>query len=213
MPRRTRNGALLLALGFTLITAASAQESQPAARPQPTPRAEVNIEVQVHLLVTAEGAEGAPRVPQSLDAVVGQLKAALPSSDFRLAAAFVNRVRNGGSYDVKTVGGLPFGPPPAPNVPTPTFFQHTASNVRLLDDVGGQPWIHVQNFWLGTKIPIQMGAAAGDKSGGGSVIQYENTGLGAQFSAREGEPTLVGTLNTSRPGQLFAVVITVRRTK
>jgi hypothetical protein len=40
---------------------------------------------------------------------------------------------------------------------------------------------------------------------------YEDTGINTQMSVREGEPTLVGTLNTSRPGQLFVIVITVKR--
>jgi hypothetical protein len=217
MLKRTRKGALLLALALTLVTASraasSAQEGQPTARPQPTPRAEVNIEVQVHLLVTSEGADGAPRVPQSLDAVVGQLRAALPSSDYRVAATFINRVRDGGTYEVKAVGGLPFGPPPAQLAPAPSFFQLAVSNVRLLDTAAAQPSIHVLHFWLGTKMPIQTATAAGDKPGGGSVIQYESAGLSTQLSVREGEPTLVGTLNAGRPGQLYAVVITARRAK
>jgi len=53
---------------------------------------------------------------------------------------------------------------------------------------------------------------SGDKAAQGyPVIQYEDTGINTQMSVREGEPTLVGTLNTSRPGQLFALVITIKR--
>lgn len=48
--------------------------------------------------------------------------------------------------------------------------------------------------------------------GGYPVLQYEDAGLSTQLSVREGEPTLVGTLNTSRPGQNFVIVITIRRT-
>ena len=215
MQKRTRRGALLCALALLFIAAgrgaASAQESEPS-RAQGSPRPEVNHEVQVHLLITAEGAEGAPRVPPSLDAVVRQLKAALPASDYRLAATFVNRVRDGGGYEVKGAGGIPFSAPPSPNTLTPSFFQLSVSGVRLLDAASAQPSINVQQFRLGMKVPVQTGAT-GDKTGGYPVIQYEDTGLNTQLSVREGEPTLVGTLNATRPGQLYIIVITVRRTK
>ena len=224
MRKPTRRGALVCALAilYTLAAgrAAAAQEGQPAARPQGSPRPEVNIEVQVHLLVTAEGAESAPRVPQSLDPIVRQLRDALPNSEYRLATTFVNRVRDGGVYDVKAVGGIPFGPPPPPGPPAPPFFLLSASSVRLVDTAAAQPSIHVLHFWVGTKLPVQTGTAGGgDRREGGSpgggtpVIQYESVGLGTQLSAREGEPTLVGTLHTARPGQLYVVVITARRTK
>jgi hypothetical protein len=214
MQKRTRRGALLCALALLFIAAgrgaASAQDEP--SRPQGSPRPEVNHEVQVHLLITAEGAEGAPRVPQSLDAVVRQLKATLPPSDYRLAATFVNRVRDGGGYEVKGAGGIPFGPPPSPNTLTPSFFQLSVAGVRLLDAASAQPSINIQQLRLGMKVPVQT-AAAGDKTGGFPVIQYEDTGLSTQLSVREGEPTLVGTLNASRPGQVYIIVVTARRTK
>ena len=215
MSNRKGRGALLLALAFTLIASASApaQEAD-APRPGAPARAEVNHEVYVHLLVTAEGAEGGARPPQSLDAVVRQLKASLPPSDYRLAATFINRVRDGAGFELKTAGGGSFGTARTPNQSMPAFIQLSLGGVKLLDPASAQPSIHVQQFRLNVRVPFQM-ANAQRATGEGTypVVQYEDVGLSTQLSVREGEPTLVGTLDAGRPGQLFVIVITVRRTK
>jgi hypothetical protein len=218
MHTRTRGGALLIALAFALLLAgrgvASAQDDgggdSASARRQAAVRAETNFEVQTHVLVTSEGAEGAAKVPQSLDGVVRQLKSLLPPADYRLAATFVNRVRDDGGLEVKSAGASPFGPAQTGPL-TPTIFQ-LALSLKSLEDASGERYVRVQPFRLGFRIPIQTATVSNDKAGQGyPVIQYEDTGVTTQISVREGEPTLVGTLNTSRPGQLFVIVLTVRR--
>jgi hypothetical protein len=210
MLNRKGQGALLLALAFTLVAAADAF-AQDSGAPS---RAEVNHEVQLHLLVTAEGAEGTPKPPPSLDAVVRQLKAALPPADYRVAASLINRVRDGGALDLKTVGGAAnVNSGQVQNPIPPSFLQLSMSGVRLIDPASAQPSINVQQFRLGMKVPVQTATVKNEKGEGGSpVLHYEDAGLNTQLSVREGEPTLVGTLNTSRPGQNFIIVITIRRT-
>ena len=216
MHTRTRGGALIIALAFALLlagrgTASAQDEGTSTGRQQPAARAETNFEVQTHVLITAEGAEGASKVPQALDGVVRQLKSLLPPADYRLAATFVNRVRDDGGFEVKSAGASPFGASPAGAL-TPNIFQLSLA-VKSFEDASGEKYVRVQPFRLGLKIPIQTATVSGgDKAGQGfPVIQYEDTGVNTQMSVREGEPTLVGTLNTSRPGQLFVIVLTVRR--
>jgi hypothetical protein len=213
MLNRKAGRALLLALALTLIAsaAASAQDSD-APRQAPPSRAEVNHEVLVHLLITAEGAEAGARVPQSLEGVVRQLKAALPPSDYRLAATFINRVRDGAGFEVKTAGAGPLGPVPTPGPYMPAFMQISLTAVKMIDPASAQPSINVQQFRLGMKVPIQAAVAREKSEVSYPVIQYEDVGVSTQLSVREGEPTLVGTLNASRPGQLFIIVVTIRRT-
>ncbi len=219
MPNRKGEGALLLALALVLIVAvcapARAQEGE-SSRPQGAAqsRAEINHEVQLYLLVTAEAAEGAPKPPPALDAVIRQLKAALPSAEYRLAAAFINRVKDGGALDVRTVGfASPNNVRGANGYLSPTSFQLSLAGVKLIDPASPQPFINIHQFRFGMKVPVQTAALTGDKAGGHPVIQYEDAGVSTMLSVRDGEPTLVGTLNTSGPGQNFVVVITVRRTK
>ena len=212
--RRLSKGLFLPALAFALALAwcgvAAAQDGGDPPRRE-GPRGDINYEVQLHLLVTAEGAEGAAKVPQGLDGVVRQLKSTLPPSDYRLAATFINRVRDGGKFEVKTVGGSPFATPQA-NPLTPAFFQFFLGGVKLADEQSGGGLVNVQDFRLGLKVPIQTATVTNDKAMQSyPVIQYEDTGINTQMSVHEGEPTLVGTLNTSRAGQLFALVITIKR--
>ena len=203
--------ALAFALALAWCGVAAAQDGGDPPRREGR-GGDINYEVQLHLLVTAEGAEGAAKVPQALDGVVRQLKSSLPPADYRLAATFINRVRDGGRFEVKTVGGSPFTTP-QPNSPTPAFFQFFLGGVKLADEQSGGGLVNVQDFRLGLKVPIQTATVNSDKTlQGYPVIQYEDTGINTQMSVREGEPTLVGTLSTSRPGQLFALVITIRRT-
>jgi hypothetical protein len=204
--------AFVFALALVCGGAAAAQDG--GGSPRKDARAdETNYDVELHLLVNGKGAEGTSKIPQALDGVVRQLKTSLPSADYKLAVTFISRVKDGGSLEVKTVGGSPFSAP-QPNPLTPAFFQFTLNDVRLADDPQGGQVVNVRRFSLGVKVPVQTATSAigGDKQGQSfPVIQYEDTGINTQISVREGEPTLVGTLNTSRPGQLFALVITIKR--
>jgi hypothetical protein len=211
--RRLSKRLLLPALAFTLACCGAAAAQDGGGSPRKDARAdEVNYDVELHLLVNGEGAEGTSKIPQALDGVVRQLKSSLPSDDYKLAVTFISRVKDGGSLEVKTVGGSPFAAPQS-NPLTPTFFEFSLNDVRLGGDQPGGQLIHVRQFRLGLKVPIQTATSTiGDKAGQPfPVIQYEDTGINTQISVREGEPTLVGTLNTSRPGQLYALVITIKR--
>lgn len=219
MRKRKPARALLPALAFVLITAACsgarAQEGEPSRPLSPgstPPRAELNYEVQLHLLVAAaEGADAAPRPPQSLDGVVRQLRSSLAQGDYRVAATFINRVRDGGGFDAKNAGPSAQGAAqPQGGRPLPTFYQYALSGVKLLDASPAQPSINVQQFRLSMRAPIQTASATAEGvAGSRPVIQYEDVGLSTGLSVREGEPTLVGTLGT--PGQTFVIILTVRR--
>jgi hypothetical protein len=210
LPKSFLPPALAFALALAWCGAAAAQDGGPTRKDARAD--EINYDVELHLLVTGEGAEGTAKIPPALDGVVRQLKSSLPSADYKLAVTFISRVKDGGSLDVKTVGGSPFTPPQSNSPLTPAFFQFTLNDVRLADDAQGGQVVNVRRFNLGLKVPIQTATVSTDKTTQSyPVIQYEDTGINTQMSVREGEPTLVGTLNTSRPGQLFALVITIRR--
>jgi hypothetical protein len=215
MHTRTRGGALIIALAFAFLLAgggvASAQdEGASSGRQQSASKAETNFEVQTHVLITSGDADVVSKVPQALDGVVRQLKSMLPPADYGLAATFVNRVKDDGGFEVRSAGASPFGSQQTGPL-TPNIFQLSLS-VKAFEDASGARYVRVQPFKLGLKIPIQTATVNGDKPGQSfPVIQYEDTGINTQMSLREGEPTLVGTLNTNRPGQLFVIVLTVKR--
>ena len=215
MHTRKRGGALLAALAFALLLAAggtaAAQDEggEPARRQQPAAKVENNYEVQLHMLVIAEGAEGTARVPQALEGVVRQLKAAFPPAEYRVGATFFSRVKDGGMFEVRSMGAPPYAGP-AQTALGLTTYQISLGAAGLPEGAAGERFVRVQPFRFGLHVPVQT-ASVGSQSV--PVIQYEDVGLNTQMGVRDGEPTLVGTLNTSRPGQFFAVVLTVRRTK
>jgi hypothetical protein len=207
MHTRTRGGAFFAALAFALLLAcrgtAAAQDEGGAARGQ-VARPEINYEVQLYLLVTAEAtAEGAAKVPQALDGVVRQLKSSLPPADYRLAATFINRVKSGGSFEANSVGGsAPQGSPQG--MLMPAYYQFTFTDVRAADGPQSEGSVNVRQLKFSIRLPTQLA----DRPG---IIQLQESGLNTQMSVREGEPTLVSTLNSSSAGRFFALVITIRR--
>jgi hypothetical protein len=209
MHTRTRGGGALLAtLAFALLLAgrgtASAQDEGDAARKQQAARAEINYEVQLYLLVTAEGTEGAAKLPQALDGVIRQLKSSLLPADYRLAATFINRVRSGGSFEANSVGGsAPTGSPQGVSI-MPAFYQLAFTDVRVADSPQSEGSVNVRQLRFSIRLPTQIA----DRPG---IIQFQETGLNTQMSVREGEPTLVGTLNSSSAGRFFALVVTIKR--
>ena len=208
---RLATAPLALLILFAACARVAAQDEDAGPQQRPRPRNDTNHEVQLHLLVTSSDRQEGAGVPRSLDGVVRQLRASLPPSEYRLAATFINRVKDGGGLEVRSVGSAPFAQGAA-NALTPTFFQFSLGDVRLEEDAAGQGFVNIRNFRLGLKIPIQTAPAVSGAVTGPPAIQYEDTGINTQLSVREGEPTLVGTLNSGRPGQLFAVVVTIRRT-
>jgi hypothetical protein len=199
--------ALALLIVFAACVCAAAQDESGPQRTRP--RNDTNHEVLLHMLVTSSAQQDGAAVPRSLDGVVRQLRASLPPSEYRLAATFINRVKDGGGLEVKSAGGAPFNQG-ASNPLTPTFFQFSLGDVRLEEDAAGQSLVNIRNFRLGLKVPIQTASTAAGTTGY-PVIQYEDTGINTQLSVREGEPTLVGTLGTRVPNQLFILVITIKR--
>jgi hypothetical protein len=218
MPTFKRRTVLLLAavaLVFTFRGVAPAQDdSQGGARTQAAPNSkqdQTNHEVQLFLLSASNGAGQPNNVPKTLEGVVRQLNASLPFADYRLAATFINRVKDGGALEVRGVSGAPFTAP-SPNTLTPTFYNFRLGGVKLGEDASGLKFVQIPNFNFGLKYPVQTATTRDDKGQSFPVIQYEDTGITTQMSVREGEPTVVGTITTGRPEEIFVLVVTIKRT-
>lgn len=177
-------------------------------------RPEINQEVQLYLLAASNEQGARTQLPPLMDGVLKQLKASLPYSNFRLANTFLNRVKDGGTLEVRGVGTLSLSSLPG-NPTSPTFYQFNLQRVKLVTDSNGQQIVQIPHFRFGLKVPVQTSSVRADNGTGGAafpVIQYEDTGINTEMSVREGEPTIVGTITTSRPDELFVLVISVKRT-
>lgn len=202
--------ALCAAAAPVANVAAQSQDSAPAARADAR-RDEVNHEVQLYLLAASNEPGERGGVPQAFEGVLRQLRATLPFSNYRLATTFLNRVRDGGTVEFSGVGGAPLFAGPS-NPGSPAFFKFSLHQVRLLAGSDGQPFIQVEKLHFGLKVPVQTATVAGDGGKAGyPVIQYQDTGIATEMSVREGTPTVVGTMTSGQPGEVFILVATLKR--
>ena len=205
-------------LALTLLCAApgasvalAQDRDSSAAAPADAKQGEINHDVQLYLLAASNEPGGGAVVPQSMEGVIRQLRASLPFAHYRVAATFINRVRDGGSFEVSGVGGPPLAAA-LPNPTSPTFFNFRMANVKLSPAGGDQSFVRVAGLRFGLKVPIQTASVAAEGGKGGyPVIQYQDTGISTEVSVREGAPTVIGTLAATRPDESFVLVMTLKR--
>ena len=190
---------------------ALAQTNQP---PQASTRIRnedaTGLEVQLHLIVARKAADGEEeKLPAAFDAVVRQLKSTFTFKSYRLATTLLNRVKNGGRLSLRWVGS-PLLASAAATAATPGFNEFNVQSVKLAQDESGRDVVQMSHFNFGTRIPIQTSSIA-TTGGSTAVVQYENTGITTDISIREGEPTIVGTLNVGPSGDALIIVVTAKR--
>jgi hypothetical protein len=213
---RPNAAALLAALGL-LISCAPARAAATAvpqdAAPRQAPSAaradNLNHEVVVQLLLASNEPAQRGALPQSLDGVVRQLRGTFQFTSYRPALTLVYRVKDDGTLDVRGVGPAPPTPTPAPSNAVTTY-QLQLTRVKLEAEPGGAGLIVIRDLRFSLRLPLVQtrgeGAAAVSQ-----LIGNEDTGISTQMSMREGEPTVVSTLTTSRPDAAYVLVMTVRR--
>lgn len=204
----------LCLLGATATVNFVSAQSQDAAttKAEDKQREQINHEVQLYLLVGTDTPGERSNVPPTLDGAVRQLKESLPFSSYKLATTFIARVRDGGSLELTGVGGFPVVPSSS-NSSTPTFIQLSISHILLARGAVDQPFIQVERFRFGLKVPVQTGSVRGENSTANApIIQYQDTGISTELSVREGVPTVVGTLAASQPHEAYILVLSVKRT-
>jgi hypothetical protein len=211
---RLHRSVSMLVLGLMLLLAGASQaQAQKREMPLATLSKAVveddaNLDVELYLLAASDAAVGGSKLPGALDAVVRQLRAALPFESYRLTATMLNRTRNGGHLEVKGVGATPFLKVAAP---APLFSEYSAM-AKMRADASGQSIVEISGFRFGARIPVQTGFVTSQGAAAAPSIQYESTGITTEFSMREGEPVIVGTLNVGQSGEAFILVVSAHRT-
>ncbi len=200
--------AILLALCFVSggLTA-QAQSNDPD---------EANLETQLYMIVGTNQQVDEPRLPATLDAVVKQLRAALPFKNYRLAATLINRVKNEGRVELSWIGGplasVSGAAAGAGSPVTPSFSQFKVRQVKLVRNSENQPIVQMLGFNFGARIPIQVSGAIAANGAVAPTFNYENTGVATDISMREGEAVIVGTLNVGPSGDAIILVVSAKRT-
>ncbi len=205
---------LFLFVAMVLVCAAANQEVAAQSTDQAAQIEkrvdETNLDTQLYLLIASNQDVGDSKLPATLDPVVKQLRASLPFKNYRLASTLINRVKNEGRLNLNWIGG-PLASATA-SASTPSFNQFKINQIKLVRDIDGQQLVRMDGFGFGARIPIQT--ATGPVASNAPpfpVVNYENTGLNTDFSMREGEPVVVGTLNVGPSGDAIILVMSVKR--
>lgn len=170
------------------------------------PQAEPCYEVVLQILFASNNAGDKTALPQSLANVVKKLKTNYNFSDYRLTTTFLQRTSN--SIEYKSLLN-DFGQ--TADRTAPVFSDWSLRNLRNLPNAGGRNSIQFESFRFGARIPVMI-AKVNEESGKTTpVLNYESIGITtSRLSLNENEPTVVGSLATSKPDELMFLVLTVK---
>jgi hypothetical protein len=162
-------------------------------------------EVVLQILVASNNPGEKSALPPTLAGVVKKLKTNYNFSDYRLATTFLQRTSDSIEYKslLNDFTGLK-------DNNAPVFSDWSLRNLRNLPNAAGRSAIQFEGFRFGARIPIVTGGR--DESGKTAPsVNYEATGISTtRFSLNENEPTIVGSLATSKPDELMFLVLTVK---
>lgn len=184
-------------------------QTQTRTQPQPD---ETNFETQLYLIVGTNSDVADAKIPTALDNVMKQLRASLPYKNYRLATTLINRVKNEGRLDVNSISG-PFVPvTSSQNIPLTTPSQFKIRQVKLVRE-NGQPLVQMSGFYFNSRLAIPVGSPVASATPAPPAFNYESATMSTDISMREGEPVVVGTLNTGPSGDAIILIVSARRTQ
>lgn len=205
---------ILVVLAVAIVSGSQSAMAQGAAEGAIAQRDkddETNLDTQLFLIVATNQDVDDAKVPAVLDSVVKQLRASLPYKNYRLAATLINRVKNEGRLNLKWIGGPLTTGATATNI-SPSYNEFRVNAVKVTRDPSGQPVVRMEGFGFNARIQIQQATAVAATGPSSPIISYESTGLNTDFSMREGQPVIVGTLNVGPSGDAIILVMSARRT-
>jgi hypothetical protein len=198
-PNFTFKIAVLFVLCFAGLTASFAQ---PDAKAQAEPSYEVILQV----LVGSNEAGQKANTPANLAAVTKKINNNFAFSNYRLSNTYIGRVANTGSIEYKSVSNG-FGQTEAQD--TPVFLEWSIISLKNMPNARGQNTVQIQPFRFGARVPVKTANLVNDKIN--SIVNYESIGLSLQkISLPENDPTLIGTLPTTKNGETIFLVLTVK---
>jgi hypothetical protein len=187
---------------FLLVFSAANVFAQSDAK---QPQAETCYEVVLQVLIASNDANAKNTVPATLANAVKKLKTLYAYSDYRVSATFLQRTSNNVEYksllnDFNQNSDKAF----------PVFSDWQLRGLRNLPNSRGRNTLQFDVFHFGARVPVITGMR--DDSGKTALINYESIGITTSgFSLNESEPTIIGSLSTSKPDELMFLVLTVKQ--
>lgn len=214
--RRTRGFSFAaLALGLVLVTCVTArgQDETPApdlAAPPAASRANAprtNFEVQLHMLAASNGETQKGSIAPALEPIAKQLKDSSPFAMRRVVMTLVCRVSDGGTLDSRGIMPLVISSGPVSGrVRSGTTYTLRLGHVRWESGAAEKGVIAFDLNYM-HRIPV---VAVED---GREVFSNEDAALSTRTSVLEGVPTVIGTLTSSRPDEVYLLAVTIKRAR
>lgn len=177
---------------------------------KPQQQADPSYEVVLQIVIASNGpAADGKAVPQTLSNVIKKLRASYSFSDYRLASAYLERVSN--TVQHKSMFGE-YGQ--NQSVTNPVFSDWSLDGLKSLPNARGQNVVQFQGFRFGARVPVITASPKDNEGRITPVVNYEAIGLTLnRLSLMENEPTIVGSLSTSKSDELMFLVLTVKPTE
>lgn len=196
-PKIAVSAVTLLLLFFTFSVRTFAQTD---AKPDIGPSYDIVLQI---VTGTNDGAKS--DLPQNLSVVSKQLRGDFSFSSYSLANTYLGRVADTGALNYKSVSDILRQNAP---VSQPSFIEWSVGKLWTIPGGKGERVLQAQQFRFGARIPINIGAAAGDSGKVVAVTNYESIGLDLnRVTLAENTPTVIGTLTLpNTAGTLFLVM-------
>lgn len=201
----TKSAVCLIFAAFAIFAqTANAQDSRPNSDAQIN---KASYEVRLQLLVSSN-TQANNKLPENLQPIEKKLREDFAANNYQLALTLLNRTTENAFIDVKGVNSYQQtqSSTQAPDA-SPTFYNFNIIGIKPNSAKPGE--LSIANLQFGLRIPIAQTTINEGKSF--STVSYEQIGISAKpLSIALNEPTVVGTLTTSRPNELIVLVLTVK---
>lgn len=178
-----------------------AQDTAPP-KPDVQTTSRASYEVLLQILISSDNASS-EKLPAALADVEKKLRSEFGQKSYRLGSTLLNRVSERGTLEVKGVGTF-FESAAASS--QPNFVEFLAVGLKPIE----KDSIQIDNFRFGIRLPVGAPIISQDGKTN-QVFNYENTGITARpLSVTANQPTIIGTMTTSRPNELIVLVLTVK---
>jgi hypothetical protein len=173
------------------------------------PQTDPCYEVILQILIASNNSTDKTTVPPTLSSIVKKLKTLYAFSDYSLTTTFLQRTSN--SIEYKSLLN-DFSQGQDKN--TPVFSEWSLRNLRNLPNSNGRNTLQFEVFKFGARVPVTTERAKDESGKTIPIVNYESVGIvTTRFSLNENEPTIVGSLATSKPDEMMFLVLTVKPTE
>ena len=163
-------------------------------------------EVILQVVIASNNAAEKNALPPTLSNVAKKLKTLYAFSDYRLTTTFLQRTSNSIEYK-----SLLNDFSQNQDKSTPVFSEWALRNLRSLPNSAGRQSLQFEMFKFGARVPVTTERTKDESGKMIPVVNYESIGIvTTRFSLNENEPTVIGSLATSKPDELMFLVLTVK---